>query len=79
MSPGDETYPEPYFYVVPYPTLAPDGLPDLPAGAWHTEGWVGAVFTASEVIPTGDSQAEVVASFVRTTVSASKGLLMGTQ
>ena len=66
FSPGDATFAEPYFYVVPYP--APDAT-DLPRlerhGAWHVEGWLGAVMSAGEVVvrsPGG--QEEAVASFL---------------
>lgn len=48
LSPGDTSYPEPYWYVSPYPYPDTATLPDLNGlGAWHTQHWVGAVFTAS--------------------------------
>ena len=51
MSPGDESYDQPYFYINPWPHLATDDLPTLPApGHWHTEGFVGAVVTADELL-----------------------------
>jgi len=55
MSPGDDTYGEPYFYINPWPHLSPDALPQLPApGHWHTQGFVGAIATASEVLSLSD-------------------------
>jgi hypothetical protein len=46
--PGDAHYPEPYWYVTPYPY--PDDRANtkpLPAGFWNTEGWFGAVLLES--------------------------------
>lgn len=48
VSPGDETYAEPYAYVLPWPHLDPAALPELGSpGHWHTDGFVAAVLTAS--------------------------------
>ena len=59
MSPGDGSYPEPYYYVSPWPSPEVDRLPRLDRpGAWHTEGWVGAVLE-------GRSGRDTVQSFVR--------------
>ncbi|MDH3270821.1 MAG: hypothetical protein OEN56_05780 [Gemmatimonadota bacterium] len=39
-----------YWYVTPWPYPDPDRLPALTeGGAWHTEGWTGAVLTGDEV------------------------------
>ena len=60
MSPGDGTYGEPYFYVNPWPHLSPDTLPQLPApGHWHTQDFVGAIATASEVLSLSDVDKEL--------------------
>lgn len=54
LSPGDTSYPEPYWYVSPYPYPAIADLPDLAGiGVWHTHHWVGAVLTASALHQTG--------------------------
>lgn len=51
MSPGDGSYDQPYFYINPWPHLDPEGLPPLePPGHWHTEGFVGAIATGSDVL-----------------------------
>ena len=51
ISPGDESYDEPYFYISPSPHLNLDSLPQLTApGHWHTQGFVGAIATATEVL-----------------------------
>lgn len=49
-SPGDEWYPEPYWYVAPNPPPATTKLPPLDGGHWHTQGWVGAALPASEYV-----------------------------
>lgn len=51
LSPGDAGYPEPYFYVNPWPYPEPSTLAPLRgAGDWHTSGWVGAVLKASKLV-----------------------------
>jgi len=51
MSPGDESYRQPYFYVNPWPHLDPATLPDAPTpGHWHTQGFVGAIATGDEIL-----------------------------
>ena len=45
LSPGDETYAQPYWYVLPWPAPPTDRLTPLAHGHWHTEGFVGAVLT----------------------------------
>jgi hypothetical protein len=78
LSPGDTSYPEPYFYVNPY------GLADPPAdgpalesgGRWHTEGWFGAVLTATSILGEPDeTQESAVSSFLRGAVDAARNLL----
>ncbi len=54
MSPGDESYGQPYFYVNPWPYLNAIDLPDAPApGHWHTDGFVGAIATGEEILKLG--------------------------
>ena len=55
---GDESIPEPYFYITAYPT--PDAMPklDLPGPAsWRTEGFSGAVAVYEDVAATQDPHA----------------------
>ena len=48
LSPGDESYAEPYFYCTPWPT--PENLPDAPASLhWHREGFVSLILPAERV------------------------------
>ncbi|NJL49796.1 MAG: hypothetical protein HC929_23210 [Leptolyngbyaceae cyanobacterium SM2_5_2] len=70
LSPGDQTYPEPYWYISPYPYPALDALPNLAVGIWHTEHWVGAVLTASQV-----NDNATPATFLPTAVATCKKLL----
>ncbi len=76
-SPGDASIAEPYFYVTPWPYPASDALPSLPAGRWHTEGWTGAVLTATEVIAAGDgtARADLVAAFLCAAHDGARSLL----
>ena len=54
LSPGDDSYAEPYFYVSPWPAPSPEALPRLPRGAhWHSEGFTSAVITAGDLLEIG--------------------------
>jgi hypothetical protein len=77
MSPGDASYDEPYWYVTPYPYPAIAGLPEVAGdGFWHTQHWVGAVLTASQVRPQdGDAQQEQVRAFLMSAIAACYDLL----
>lgn len=78
MTPGDDSYKEPYFYVAPWPYPDSSELPKLPPPAgWHTAEWVGAVLTANDLIAAGDetAQATRAASFARAAIAGSRALL----
>lgn len=49
FSPGDATYPQPYWYVTPWPYPAPEALPPLAIGIWHTAGWIGSILQADDL------------------------------
>ncbi len=74
LSPGDDSFSEPYFYVLPWP--APKGdLSELAGGGWwHTEGWTGAVLEASRFTGAPD-QARQLEDFLRSAVAACRRLL----
>jgi hypothetical protein len=77
LSPGDTSYPEPYWYVSPYPY--PDTI-DLPAleghGFWHTQHWVGAVLPAARLVESSaEAQQQQVESFLRAALKTSIALL----
>ena len=74
LSPGDDSYAEPYFYVGPYPHPKPDQLKPLGSlGKWHTQGFVAAVLTASKLaqLTTADSQRDAALGFANAAVDAS--------
>lgn len=49
FSPGDAAIAEPYYYVTPWPYPDPARLRPLKRGRWNTDGWTGALLTASEL------------------------------
>ncbi len=73
---GDESVPEPYFYVTAYP--APDGMADtpLPAGAaWRTEGFTGATLAWRELL-VSDGPGDVLQELWTRLVSAGRRLML---
>jgi hypothetical protein len=78
FSPGDETYPEPYWYVSPWPYPAEATLPSLgSAGHWHVAGYTAAVLLGRDIVAAGDgvAQSERVGEFVAAALAASRHLL----
>jgi hypothetical protein len=78
LSPGDTQYAEPYWYVSPYPYPATDHFPNLASqGFWHTQHWVGAVLTASQLtdVDIAEVQAQQVHAFLDSAIAASIALL----
>jgi hypothetical protein len=78
MTPGDDAYSEPYFYVSPWPYPDPAALPDIqPPASWYAEDWVGAVLTGPDLVAAGDeiAQATRAASFARAAIAGSRALL----
>jgi hypothetical protein len=59
LSPGDEYYDEPYFYVSVYPEPDPAALPSLPMlGHWHLRDFMAAVATSHKIVAAKNQQAE---------------------
>ncbi len=76
MSPGDESYAEPYFYVNPWPYLDASALPEPPApGHWHTQGFVGAIATGSEILSAEDPE-KALAGFLASAFDIGHHMLM---
>jgi hypothetical protein len=70
MEPGDDYYPEPYWYVNAHPVPDAAQLGNLSApGRWHSRDWVGAVLPGSEM-PDGDSQRAQVTGFLTQAIAA---------
>lgn len=63
LSPGDQEFEEPYFYVAPWPYPATEALPSLTHGRWVEEHWIGAVLPAAELVLHTD-QHKVVKKFM---------------
>jgi hypothetical protein len=59
LSPGDEHFNEPYFYVTPWPYPPPAKLPLLPQlGGWYTKGFTAAVLPAHRILAAKGRQTE---------------------
>jgi len=68
LSPGDENFAEPYFYVYVWPAPETPSFPDFEgAGGWFTGGWTGAAAPASSIIihTRADEQRSVSARFLK--------------
>ena len=63
LSPGDAAFPEPYYYVTPWPYPDASTLRSLQHGRWNTIGWTGAVLTATEFAQV-DEQEAMVRAFI---------------
>ncbi len=78
LSPGDQTYPEPYWYLTAWPTPQHPTLPPLAGkGRWHTDGWIGAVLLGTDVVLAGrgPAQAALVGEFLESAIPAAIALL----
>jgi hypothetical protein len=54
MSPGDQYYDQPYFYLTSWPFAAKDKLEQLSFGVWHEKDWLGAVLPAETLLEMTD-------------------------
>jgi hypothetical protein len=78
LSPGDENYAQPYWYVTPWPHADRPILPSLPAGGhWHTRGWKGAVLAGSRVVASGRAREQAQASrrFLKSAIDSCKKVI----
>ncbi len=81
LSSGDQTYPEPYWYVTPWPSPLDPDLPQLAGhGQWHVDGWVGAVLmgTTCALAGRGRAQAARTGAFLESAISAVNRLVTST-
>jgi hypothetical protein len=75
LSPGDNSYPEPYYYVTPWPYPSGELLP-IAAGHWHTTGWTGAVLPATALRGQDPAaQAALVSRFLDSAIATCELLL----
>ncbi len=75
---GDETFPQPYFFMEPSPRPAPPGRPWLDAGGtWHDDSWFGAVLLGELLVEDDDPffQLGSVRSFFQSAIAAAYGML----
>ena len=73
LSPGDSTYPQPYFYVNPYPRPEDPPAAELAGGGqWHSRGFFGAVLLGEKVAgdDTAEAQALRARSFLQSALDA---------
>ena len=71
LSPGDGHYPEPYFYLTPWPIREGAALPPLDGGGhWHREGFTGAVLRGSVLVGAGDAEQRARAYFASALAAA---------
>jgi hypothetical protein len=77
LSPGDDGYAEPYWYVSPWPYPETDALPSLPAGGhWHTEGYTSAILKGSDLASgSPESQSDRLHAFLDAAVDVSQRIL----
>lgn len=76
LSPGDDSYGEPYFYIGPNPHPAVEALVPLAVGIWHTRQWVGGVLTGTAITAVGsqaETQFEAARTFVDEAIRACRG------
>jgi len=80
LSPGDDSYAEPYFYVSPYPEPETRRLPALEFGGhWRREGFVGAILPANRLLAEADPEdrGRRAAAFLTAAVAHCRTLLQG--
>jgi len=77
LSPGDGSYDEPYWYVTPWPYPESVTRPPLAKGHWHSEGFVAAILTGTELLESSHAapQADVVDAFLDSAISVGRKLL----
>lgn len=77
MSPGDDYYDEPYFYVNVYPAPSKDQLVARldGGGTLHTRDWIGAVLPGSRLSTDVTAQSQQVRDFLDSALAAGRALL----
>lgn len=79
MTPGDTYYPDPYWYVTPWP-YPPEDV-DLPVlnggGRWHTEGWTGSILRGTDLVlaTTAAEQEQQCIDFLQSAIAACETIL----
>jgi hypothetical protein len=77
LSPGDHSYPEPYFYVTPWPIREGAAYPLLDGGGyWHRKGFTGAVLEGS-VLVADDGQLARTRAYFASALNAARKIMPG--
>jgi len=78
MSPGDDSYDEPYFYVNAYPAPTGDRLTAVldGGGHWHTAGWIGAVLPGSRLTSDATAQPGQLQAFLSSALASCRALVL---
>jgi hypothetical protein len=78
LSPGDEFFPEPYWYVNHGPETQRTELPPLAVGEWVGGDWTGAVLHGATLVAAPDAAAQrtLVEAFLASAVPASRDLAL---
>jgi hypothetical protein len=74
LSPGDRHYPQPYFYVSPWPYPSSDRLIPLPTGDWHIGDFVAAILTGDRIAGMTDRRAGT-RQFLDAAINVSRSLV----
>jgi hypothetical protein len=75
LSPGDESYAQPYWYVSPWPKPDAAALPQAPVpGHWHTQAFTALVATGADIVKLEDRRRDTSA-FVTRAIAMSRALL----
>jgi hypothetical protein len=78
LSPGDDSYDQPYFYAAPSAVNSSMALPVMKSGGqWHTENWTGAVLTGEDIVRQGDAgeQAAFVTTWLNEAIEAARAVI----
>jgi len=78
LSPGDGAYPQPYWYVSPYPYPKEPALAPLPSGGkWHRGDFFAAVLAGCDLVSGGPEGAQEARSraFLEAAIEACLGML----
>ncbi|GEM_PF-2374351 len=79
LSPGDQYYPEPYFYGLMSSEVEFSSIRENPpiVGHWHTQKWKGLVLPASQfILETEHLEQQIIIDFLKNAYDISKRLLL---
>ncbi len=75
LSPGDESYSQPYFYTNPWPANQDMNFPDLMApGHWHNDGFISAIAPATKIMDMNADQ-KIISDYLDDVIAKAKILI----